>query len=453
MYTKHVFQGGPANAAGDLMTLPIIGLDSRPHLADLKTTDAAGVKGIAGGRPNTNLPETHQNNPSHANGPTNAQQRKTANHDPGEHSLDHSTQGQVATYNRASDASVPIAQAYSPVITGKGNATDQGGKKSLTATVSGKHNLDEKPALESPKPGSVVLQNRRVSIQNVTDGSGIGILPYVIQEEGAYRLPMSLQLAHKDTSSLPREHDLAMELAFLSPGQLQTLQRLLQYGTEAEPRKLVRLEVARKPGRKLWQRHRQVAVAFVEGEVSSMPGLLLPQADASSSQANGIAYLQSAQQVNQGGLPLRIGLPEFQDVTNDLSDKMNTPWSQASNGDRFTEYRVWHIEPYSAYDVGGDTVKDWARSLLKEETLTRVEIKRRLRILDKDPATVIEKSIMLTNAQQFQVWRSIEAAKLGDPDLDYQWSLRQLEIIRARRFFIVKQVKAIIVYVSKAPRL
>ncbi|KAI0441473.1 hypothetical protein F4803DRAFT_563015 [Xylaria telfairii] len=387
--------------------------------------------------PMISLPgQAHQNNSSHVNGFTNAQQGKTANYDSGKHSLDHSVQGQIT--NRASDASLSLAQAYSPVTTGNGNAKDQGGKKSLSATALSERDPNEKPALESPKPGSVVLQNRRVSVQNVTDGSGIGILPYVIQEEGAYRLPMSLQLAREDASSVPREHDLAMELAFLSPGQLQTLQRLLQYSNEAKQRKLVRLEVARKPGRKFWQRRSQVTVAFVEGEISSMPGLLLPQADASSSQANGIAYLRSAQKVDQGRPPLRIGLPEFQDVTNDLWDKMNTPWSQASNGDRFTEYRVWHIEPYSDYDVDGDSVKDWARCLLKEEALTRLEIKRRLRILDKDSATVIEKSTMLTNAQQFQVWRSLEAAKLGDPDLDYQWSLRQLEVIRARRFFIVK---------------
>ncbi|KAI8946874.1 hypothetical protein F4801DRAFT_596011 [Xylaria longipes] len=367
-------------------------------------------------------------------------QQKIANNGSEKHALDRSAQRQITTRNRVSDASVPSARAPNPVVIGEGTTTDQGAKGSQSTTIPSRHDVYEKPALGPPKRGSAVLQGPRFPVQNVTGRSGIEIVPYVIQEEGAYQLPISLQLARKDTSSTLSEHDTAMELAFLSPGQLQTLQRLLQYGNEAEPCKLVCLEVAKRPTRKFWHRQRQVTVAFVEGHISHMPRLLLLQADASSRQTNGTAYLQSAQEVNQGRPPSRIGLPEFQDVTNDLSDKMHTPWSQTSNGDRFTEYRIWHIEPYSAYDIGGESGKDWARSLLKEETLPRVEIKRRLRILDKDPAT-------------FQVWRSMEAAKLGDPDLDYQWSLRQLEIIRIRRFFMVKQVKAIIVYVSKAPLL
>ncbi|KAI0451837.1 hypothetical protein F5B21DRAFT_516479 [Xylaria acuta] len=311
------------------------------------------------------------------NGPLDS--RKMANNDSGKYTLDRSVQGKIAAYNHASDASVPSARAHSPVVTGKENTSGLGVKGSPSATTPSEHGIDEKTALDAPKRGSV----------SVTGASGTEILPYVIQEEGAYRLPITFI----------SEHDMAMELAFLSPGQIQTLQQLLQYRNETEPRKLVGLE------------QRQATVAFIEGAASDTPGLLLPQADASRSQMDGMAYLQSTRQVNHGRAPSAIGLPEFQDVTNDLSNKMHIPWGQASIGDRFTEYR---------------SAKDWARSLLKEETLPRVEIKRRLKILDKDQAT-------------FQIWH-------------VQWSLRQLEIIRARRFFIVKQVKAIIVYVSKVPR-
>ncbi|KAI1748492.1 hypothetical protein F4782DRAFT_354329 [Xylaria castorea] len=433
------------------MTSPMTEVDPDLLLTDLKAKDVAMPKGMVGGRrPNTYLPRNRQTGPDHVNGLTNPQQQKIANDDSGEHALDRSAQGRIVTHNRVYNASVPSTRAHSSVHTEEENTTGQRAKRSPSAATSSEHDIDEKPALKPPEQGSAVLKGRRFSVQNVVGGSGKGILPYVIQEEGAYRLPISLQLAR--TSSLLSELDLTMELAFLSPGQLQTLQRLLQYRKD-EPLKLVGLEVAKKPNRRFWRKKRQITVAFVEGDVSDIPGILLPQADAPSQQMDGMAYLQSAQEVNHGTPPPRMGLPEFQDVTNDLSNTMHTPWSQASNGDRFTEYRVWHIEPYSSYDTGGDSGNDWARSLLKEETLPRVEIKRRLRILDKDPATMIEKSTILTNAQQFQVWRSIEAAKLGDPDPDYQWSLRQLEIIRTKRFFLVRQVKAIIVYVSKAPRL
>ncbi|KAI0485371.1 hypothetical protein F4859DRAFT_470767 [Xylaria cf. heliscus] len=451
VYTKHVLQGSPASVSSDMMVSPTAGVDSGLPLTDLKLTDAASVKDVVGGRRlSAHLPQNRQNDPYHVNGFTDPRQQKVTNNISGKHALDISAQGKTATPGRGSDAGLASARVHSSMVTGDGNTKGQGAKSSLSATTPSEHDLDENLALESPKIDSGVLQGRRFPVQNVIGDSGTGILPYVIQEDGAYRLPMSLQPAPNDANSVLSEHDLAMELALLSPYQLQTLQRLLLYHNEAKPRRLVRLGVTRKRGRKLWQRRSQVTVAFVEGDVSNMPELLPPQEDASNSQTNGI---RSAQQVNQGRPPSRIGLPGFQDVTNDLSNNLHTPWSQASNGDLFTEYRVWHIEPYSVHDIGGESVKDWTRSLLKEESLPRFEIKRRLKILDKDPATVIEKSAMLTNAQQFQVWRSIEAAKLGDPDLDYQWSLRQLEIIRARRFFIVKQVKAIIVYVSKTPHL
>ncbi|KAI0859376.1 hypothetical protein F4860DRAFT_504780 [Xylaria cubensis] len=393
--------------------------------------------------PNTDLPQNRQTDPNHVNGFANPQQQKIANDDARKQPLDHSAQGRIATHNSIDNASGPPARAHRSVITEEENTINRRAERSSSAITSSEHDISEKRALEPPERESAVLEGQRSSVQNTVDGSGKEILPYVIQEEGAYRL----------SSSFLSELDLKMELAFLSPGQLQTLRELLQYRKEDEPLKLVRIEVAKKPNRRFWKKRRHIMVAFIEGDVSDIPGVLLPQADRSKQQMDGMANLQRTQEVDQGRPPPRIGLPEFQDVTNDLSNTMYTPWSQASNGDWFTEYRVWHIEPYSAHDIGEESGNDWARSFLKEEILPRVEIKRRLRILDEDPATMIEKSAKLTNAQQFQVWRSIEAAKLGDPDPDYQWKLRQLEIIRARRLFLVKQVKAIIVYVSKAPRL
>ncbi|KAI0186532.1 hypothetical protein EV127DRAFT_168939 [Xylaria flabelliformis] len=436
-HTKHVLPNDPSDVVDDLIMSPKTEVD--PDLP--KATDVAVPKDVVGGRrPDADLPQDRQTDLDHVNGYANPQQQKIANDDARKHSLDRSAQGRIATHNSIDNASVPPARS---VITEEGNTMGRGAERSPSAVTSSGHDISEKRALEPPERESAVLKGQRSSTQNTVDGSGKELLPYVIQEEGAYRL----------SSSLLSELDLKMELAFLSPGQLQTLRELLQYRKEDEPLKLVKIEVAKKPNRRFWKKKRHVIVAFVEGNVSDVPGVLLPQADMTKQQIDGIANLQRTQEVNQGRPPPRIGLPEFQDVTNDLSNTTHTPWSQTSNGDWFTEYRVWHIEPYSAHDTGEESGNDWARSFLKEETLPRVEIKRRLRILDKDPATMIEKSAKLTNAQQFQVWRSIEAAKLGDPDPDYQWRLRQLEIIRARRLFLVKQVKAIIVYVSKAPRL
>ncbi|KAI0876335.1 hypothetical protein GGS24DRAFT_237698 [Hypoxylon argillaceum] len=358
----------------------------------------------------------------------------------GKHASDNSAHEQTTTHNHTPNINSSSAQADSPVNTADKNITgpEVGGPSSVVTPNENSH--DEEPALNPSNVESEAHQNPKLLAQDAADESNTEALPYVIQEEGAYRLPTSLQLPRKDKNSVLSEQTLAMELAFLSPGQLNSLQRLLQHHSEAKPHKLVRLEVARKPARKFWQRQRRVTVAFIEGDVSNMPELLLPQGD------------QSAQQVDQGRLLSRTGLPKFQDVTGDVIDEMRISRGQAVDVERFTEYRMWQIEPYSALQIGGRSAQDWTRSLLKEEDLPRVEIRRRLRILDKDQSTMIEKTATLTVTQQFQVWRSVEAAKMGDPDPDCHWSIRQLEIIRSRRLFITKQIKAIIVYVSKAPR-
>ncbi|KAI0403001.1 hypothetical protein F4802DRAFT_327193 [Xylaria palmicola] len=429
---------------GDIATRPRTRPKSHQFSIDRKATDPAATD-MSGGE----LPSTHLLGDD--NGSFSAQQRKMPDVEVGTSTLVSSRPVAVATSKLANDASVSSAQAQSSLSPGEGTAMIQGPKRSFLAATSNGNGLDEKPAVNIHGADLGVHKDQWSSVQN-GDGPRTEILPYVIEEERAYRLPISLQLIRGDKHSTFPEHELAMELAFLSPGQLHTLQRLLQYHSETGPKKLIRLEVARKPGRKFWQRRRQATVAFVEGDASSAPEFLLSQDDASR-HAENTTLMQPIQKADQERPPSRIGLPNFQDVTRDLIHDLHAPWSRNSDREQFTEYRVWHIEPYSTFDAGGSSTKDWTRSLLKEEILPRVEIKRRLRTLDKGTSTVLEKSAMLTLAQQYQLWRSIEAAKLGDSDPDYQWSLRQLEIVRSRRLFFVKQVKAIIVYVSKAPRL
>ncbi|KAJ2991930.1 hypothetical protein NUW58_g2339 [Xylaria curta] len=403
---------------------------------------ANDVNGTNSGRqPNGSL---SQHDSDQINGSLDEQKQQMPNAGPRKHETTSPTQRQKTAHDGASSVGASSAQARGPVSMAKGDTSASQPEVMSSVITSNGRDPSEKAASNSSEAGSKVHQDHDSSAQNAASGPGTEILPYVIHEERAYQLPISLKLTSINTKSVPPEHDLAIELAFLNAGQLRTLQRLLQYRGETGARKLIRLEVAKKPARRFWQRPRRVTVAFVEGEASGMPVSILPHGDASHRQ------LKDVDQLGQGSLPSRIGLPNFQDVTNDLINDI-VPWNQRTDRERFTEYRVWHIEPFSASEAGGESTKDWARSLLREENLPRTEIKRRLRILDKDPSTVIAKSTMLTPAQQFQVWRSLEAAKLGEPDPGYQWTLRQLEVIWSRRFFVVKQAKAIIVYVAKAP--
>ncbi|KAI3320824.1 hypothetical protein HD806DRAFT_524503 [Xylariaceae sp. AK1471] len=159
-----------------------------------------------------------------------------------------------------------------------------------------------------------------------------------------------------------------------------------------------------------------------------------------------LAAPPSIQQLGQAQVLDNAGLPGFQDVTPHLVHEEE--WRE-----RFTEYRVWTIRPYPSIDQTQPPSGSWDRCVISEEFLSGAEIKRRLDVLDKDSMTVLEKTTTLAASQQIQITQSMEAAKAGTADHNDQWKLRQLEIIRAKRFFRPKHVKAIVVYVCRVPLL
>jgi hypothetical protein len=323
------------------------------------------------------------------------------------------------------------------------------------------------------------------SIQADTSNADIRILPYVIYDGGAYQLPVSLELELKSKLQRPK---LTERLAFLSPGQIQTLQDLLKYNCGEQVRKLTHLEVMKKPSQKFWRKSIKVMIAFVEGETSSMPAAIssgrddptsteavhgspeqpqktavtIPSGEGRSlaaqaentlpltSHGPNITYdipsaaPASAQQLSRAKGLNSAGLPGFQDVTPHLTHEEE--WRERS-----TEYRVWTIQPSTKQTQPPSG--DWDRCVLSEAYLSVAEIKRRLDVLDKDSLTVLQKTTMLEASQQVQITQSIEAAKASTIDHNYRWTLRQLEILRAKRFFRAEHVKAIVVYVSGTPLL
>ncbi|KAI1121184.1 hypothetical protein F5Y10DRAFT_105625 [Nemania abortiva] len=98
------------------------------------------------------------------------------------------------------------------------DATGQEVRRPSSVVAPSEHGLDEKPALKSSELGAGAHYDQAFRSKNEVDGSKQEALPYMIQEEGAYRLPISLLSVHKDNDSVPSKHSLAMDLAPLSPG-------------------------------------------------------------------------------------------------------------------------------------------------------------------------------------------------------------------------------------------
>ncbi|KAI1173303.1 hypothetical protein F4777DRAFT_456728 [Nemania sp. FL0916] len=363
-------------------------------------------------------------------------------------------------------------------------------------------------------------QLRRGTSQGQENGQEIQILPYVIYDGGAYQLPVSLELELKNKLeggmySRNHEKELAEKLAFLSPGQIRTLQDILRYNSGEQTRKLTRLEVLKKSSLRFWQKTR-VMIAFVEGDASSMPeGISSVNEDSADSRAGQtpLRWLQNTgtDMSQQRGFPqntllnqMTRGTPDFKSE-HGLSGAELSPKSQpqiansslpqmsgrnvishvssvapASRSHHLgepnvpnahglpsfqdvtivseeewrrglAEYMVWTIRPYPNSGVTQLPPDNWDRCLLSEEFLSIPEIKRRLNNLDRNPMTILQKMNTLDGNQRIQVEQSVRAVKTGETPVNNQWNLRQLEIIRSKRIFRPKGVKTIVVYVSRVP--
>ncbi|KAI1326683.1 hypothetical protein F5Y16DRAFT_374377, partial [Xylariaceae sp. FL0255] len=301
----------------------------------------------------------------------------------------------------------------------------------------------------------------------------LGLLPYIIDDHGAYQLPVILEveLKRKIQGRPAFRHpsqELAEKLAFLSERQIGVLQALLRYQEDPEKQvpKLAHLEVMRKPSAKFWQKPSRVMIAFIEGDTPSLPARVDVTEEAryendekSDSSTLGVPMVQRNRrqdiissippvasafvpQDGQKNLDRNVrSLPKLQDVTPLLASE--NEWRK-----RFAEYRVWTIRPISTVI---DLPDSWDRCIISEEPFGAAEIGRRLSLLDKKKMTAIEKMATLAASQQIQITQSIEAAKANEIDPQFDWQLRQLEIVRMRKVFKPKYVKAIIVYVIKIP--
>ncbi|KAI1366552.1 hypothetical protein F5Y08DRAFT_300941 [Xylaria arbuscula] len=307
----------------------------------------------------------------------------------------------------------------------------------------------------------------------------VQILPYVLYEGGAYQLPVSLGLEMESKvqgtlNSLHSQKELTERSAFLNPGQVQTLQNILRDNPGDQARKLAHLEVLKKSSMRFWRRPTKVMIAFIEGETANMPQVVsLPSAGIANEhlkmpQTTILAVPQQQipsrekfttnsqkQDINQQksmsnsqtllqafSLPSNSrvsGISGIQDVTALLLE--TAEWRE-----RFTEYKVWTIRPFSSIEQTDVSSINWDRCVISEEHLSNTEVGRRLAALDKNPMTILEKIATLAVSQQIQVQQSLEAAKSNAYDPARQWKFRQLDIIRSKKWFKPRHVKRVVVY-------
>ncbi|KAI0114017.1 hypothetical protein GGR51DRAFT_475185 [Nemania sp. FL0031] len=380
------------------------------------------------------------------------------------------------------------------------------------------------PSIQQPQstqfPEEIDVRNTQKSEsinEKHTDKLEAQILPYVLHGEGAYQLPvpLELKLKRKLQGSLNFGHsgkELTEKLAFLSSNQVQILQTLLRDNSGDQKRKLAHIEVAKKSSMRFWQRYTKVMIAFIEGEASGMPeGVSLVVPDLASTRSEDedprlpknspfvapqyrilgrsstlpsnhdsdpelsdeerpygaweeptnsartrrvrqqndipripVAPATSLQSPGQPNLPNMAGMFGIQDITHLLV-------ADEERRKRLAQYKVWTIQPFWGIDQTEGSNNVWGRCVILEEHPDIPDVERRLTALDKDSMTTFDKMRTLTVSQQVQVQQSLEEVKSGTSDPEYQWKLRQLDVVRSTGWFKQNQIKKIVVYACPEP--
>jgi len=109
-------------------------------------------------------------------------------------------------------------------------------------------------------------------------------------------------------------------------------------------------------------------------------------------------------------------------------------------------YEVWTIQKS---EPGNSEI--WDDCLVTRELLLASEIEKQLEILNKDPETVLQKRIALSQDQQDQIDRIITRTMELELDQNFEWLLCQIGVTRVKRKK-VSLVSAISIYLQRSPR-
>ncbi|KAK7699487.1 hypothetical protein SLS64_011625 [Diaporthe eres] len=149
---------------------------------------------------------------------------------------------------------------------------------------------------------------------------------------------------------------------------------------------------------------------------------------------------------------LRATLQQHQDRKSSLQDvsDMLTLDEDSADEDSLSsrEYRLFSIQP-----LAKDT-SNWVRCTVREEPLGTNEILQRIRQLDLDKTSMIDKKLLLRSDQQAQVTRVHANVVTTETDPGMYWLLRQLQVMQKETPFFWKRGEdsGILVIFAREPR-
>lgn len=322
---------------------------------------------------------------------------------------------------------------------------------------------------------------RSVNTDFTSEGSSTAVpeaqnCVYIIKQGISHAIPHRLEPGLRDTVNnalriRPSQKSVYKKIASLSPENIAALQTVLDDGGIApQTRRLVQLNILQKSRFQIGSSKDDTVLAIVEdlypqrpwrdyGEsteengdhVSRRPShpapLPLENRPTSLSDRFGPRSDDHLGSSGRSRLVERRFHHDVQDVSKDMMERGDY---QAA----LTTYRVWIIQQHPSLKQREFEPQQWTKCTVIEDFCTQEAIKERIHALDKKPPSVSIKRLSLRPDQQTQIAFLHDNLINDEANEDYDWSLRQLDLVRskARPFQLVPTVTAIFVYIARVPR-
>lgn len=327
---------------------------------------------------------------------------------------------------------------------------------------------------EASRPGS--LNTDFVSEGSLTAVPEAQTCIYIIKQGKYHAIPHRLEPGLRDTVSsalLFRQSQKSVykKLASLSPQNIAALQSVLDDGESGpQTRRLIQLTILQKSSFQIGVSREPAVMAVVEDLYPQRPwrdnGKRARESDDDSTNSptfpkslphedrlnqmrkeSGLPFSASTGPNSRGRLVKRRPHRDIQDVSRDM---MSRDDYQAA----LTTYRVWIIQQHPSLHQSESESQSWTKCSLTEDVRSHDDITRSLLILDSKLPSVNKKRLSLRPDQQTQISRLHETVINNETNPDFQWSLRQLNLIRSKSkpFQLIATITAIFVYLARTPR-
>jgi hypothetical protein len=300
---------------------------------------------------------------------------------------------------------------------------------------------------------------------------------YIIKQGRSYAIPHRLEPGLRDavSSALPfrqSQRSVYKSLASLSPDNLAALQAVFDDGGSGpQTRRLVHLNILQDTTYLFGGSKEPAIIAVVEDPDPHRPwredrASIRARQDHFTGEPTQPRPVENEDRLHEIQRDIRLYSNAYTDTNSrkrlvkrrphrDTQDVSKDMMSRNDYQTALTTYRVWIIQQHPSLKQSEPDQQSWAKCAVTEDVRSHDDVIQSLQKLDSKPPSVSHKRLSLRPDQQTQISRLHESVVDDETHPDYQWGLRQLDIVCPKPKLFqrgVPSITAICVYFARAPR-